>query len=121
MDTCPHLIITGELYDQIKVGMLNAGPLKYLLNLEFDGRLVIETQLSQIARCKGLLCRPTSSGRVTEKMLESAPLPFVVGTLSVGDDHIDSGLRKNANITIIKAGLEAGGASNAKAVSEHAL
>jgi phosphoglycerate dehydrogenase-like enzyme len=117
MDIRPHLLITGELYDQIKVGKLKAKPLRYLRNLEFDGRLVIETELTHIARCSGLLCRPTSSGRVTEQMLESASLPFVIGTLSVGDDHIDKVLRNNPEITVIKAGSD----SNAKAVAEHAV
>lgn len=113
----PHLLVTGELYDQIKVGKLKAEQLRYLRNLEFEGRLVIETEPTQIARCNGLLCRPTSSGRVTAKMLGTVSRPFVIGTLSVGVEHIDKALQEDPQITVMKAE----GESNEKAVTELAV
>ncbi len=97
-----------------------ASALKQLQELDYAGRLVIETEESKIADCRGLLCRPTSGGRITKDFLASAPRPFVIGTLSVGVDHIDKELRDDPAIRVINADGGDGDVS-ARAVAEQTV
>jgi phosphoglycerate dehydrogenase-like enzyme len=127
--------------------MFESRAMQHLINLEEQNRVVLvrlhdpiqreatevlaedhlalyeEALQDKLRSCQALICRPTMSGTVTERMVTGVNLPFYIATLSKGLEHIevpqerlrqlDDKEDKNERITLIRAGDE-----NAPAVAE---
>ena len=114
MAPTPRIVVTYDLPATPAVEQLWA--------LDYAGKLeVVEVSLvaeklgllrAEVGKARGIICRPTRHGRITDDVIEQASAPFFIATMSRGTDHIIVTPRDGFKL------IAARGEANAPAVAE---